>query len=124
MLIKYLHISTAILTIFGFAVRGYWMMTQSQMLQKKVVRIAPHILDTVFLLSGVTLVFMLNLNALSQPWLLAKFAGLILYIVLGTVAIKRGATMQIRVIAFISALAVFAYIVGVAITKSAASWLN
>lgn len=123
LLIKTLHIGTAILTISGFALRGYWMITQSEKLQHKVTRIAPHVVDTVFLLSGITLVFMLNLNPLSQPWLLAKFAGLILYIVLGTFAIKRGATLKIRVIAFIGALTVFAYIAGVAITKSAASWL-
>jgi uncharacterized membrane protein SirB2 len=99
------------------------MMTQSDRLQRRMTRIAPHVIDTVFLLSGVALVFMLHMNAFSQPWLLAKFVGLIVYIVLGTFAIKRGATMQIRVIAFVGALAVFAYIVGVALTKSPASWL-
>ncbi len=124
LLIKILHICTAILTISGFALRGYWMMTQSEKLQHKVTRFVPHIIDTVFLLSGVALVFMLNLNAFSQPWLLTKFAGLILYIVLGTIAIKRGSTMQIRVVALVSALAVFAYIAGIAVTKSAASWLK
>lgn len=123
-LIKMLHMLSAVATISGFILRGYWMMTRSEKLQHRITRIAPHIVDTVFLLSGVALVFMLNLNAFSQPWLLAKFAGLILYIVLGTIAIKRGSTMQIRVVAFVSAVAVFAYIAGIALTKSAASWLK
>jgi len=123
-LIKSLHMITAVATISGFVLRGYWMMTQSDRLQLPITRIAPHIVDTVFLLSGVALVFMLHLNAFSQPWLLAKFTGLIIYIVLGTFAIKRGATMQIRIIAFVGALAVFAYIIGVAITKSPTSWLG
>jgi uncharacterized membrane protein SirB2 len=114
----------AIASISGFMLRGYWMMLASDRLQHKVVRIAPHVIDTVFLLSGVALIFALHLNAFSQPWLLAKFAGLIAYIVLGTLAIKRGSTMQIRVIAFVAALAMFAYIVGVALTKSPASWLK
>lgn len=123
LLIKTLHMLSAVVTISGFILRAYWMMTQSEKLQHRATRIAPHIVDTVFLLSGVALIAVLNLNAFSQPWLLAKFAGLILYIVLGTIAIKRGPTLQIRVIAFVSAVAVFAYIVGVALTRSAASWL-
>jgi len=114
----------AIATISGFILRGYWMMSQSEKLQHRVARIAPHIIDTLFLLSGFVLISKLQLNALSEPWLLAKFTGLVVYIVLGAIAIKRGPTMQIRIIAFVAALAVFAYIVGVALTKSPASWLT
>jgi uncharacterized membrane protein SirB2 len=123
LLIKSLHTLTALATILGFMLRGYWMMTQSDKLQLKITRIAPHIVDTAFLLSGVAMVWILQLNAFSQPWLIAKFTGLIIYIVVGAIAIKRGPTLQIRIIAFVSALAVFAYIIGVAISKSPASWL-
>jgi uncharacterized membrane protein SirB2 len=121
---KSLHMIMAIVTISGFMLRGYWMMTESDRLQLKITRIAPHVIDTVFLLTGIALVFMLHLNAFAQPWLLAKFAGLIVYIVLGTMALRRAATRQIRSIAFVAALAAFAYIVGVAITKSPLSWLG
>jgi len=124
LLIKSLHMITAVATISGFVLRGYWMMIQSDKLAFKITRIAPHVVDTLFLLSGVALVSILQLNALSEPWLLAKFAGLIGYIVLGMFAIKRGPTLQIRVIAFVGALSLFAYIVGVALTKSPASWLT
>ena len=123
LLIKSLHMITAIATISGFILRGYWMMQRSDKLQLKIVRIAPHIIDTLFLLSGFALLWVLQLNALSQPWLLAKFTGLIGYIILGAFALKRGSTMQIRVIAFTAALALFAYIIGVAVSKSPASWL-
>ncbi len=99
------------------------MAVKSDMMQLKLTRVLPHIIDTLFLLSGIGLVLLLKLDAFSQPWLLAKFAGLIAYIVLGTIAIKRGPTMQIRVIAFVASLGLFAYIIGVALTKSPASWL-
>lgn len=122
--LKWLHMVTAILTISGFILRGYWMFVQSPKLHSKLVRVAPHIVDTVFLLSGVALIAVLHLQVMSQPWLIAKFAGLIAYIVLGTIAIKRGKTMQVRAIAFVLALAVFGYIVGVATSKSAFSWLH
>jgi uncharacterized membrane protein SirB2 len=79
--------------------------------------------DTVFLLSGIAMLVMLSLNPLSQSWLLAKFAGLIMYILLGTVAVRRGSTLQIRTVAFVAALSVFAYIAGVALSKSPTSWL-
>ena len=124
LLIKSLHMFTALATISGFVLRGYWMMSRSDYLQLRITRIAPHVIDTVFILSGIAMVWLLQLDVFSQPWLLAKFAGLIVYVVLGTIAIKRGPTMQIRIIAFVAALAVFAYIVGVAMSKSPASWLS
>ena len=124
LLIKTFHTLAALLTISGFIVRGYWMMADSDKLQHRISRVAPHIVDTVFLASGVALLVMLSLNPFSQSWLLAKFTGLIAYILLGTVAIRRGPTLQIRTVAFVAALSVFAYIVGVALSKSPASWLK
>jgi len=124
LMIKSLHMITAIASISGFILRGYWMMVQSEKSTLKIVRIAPHVIDTLFLLSGIALVAILRINVLSEPWLLAKFAGLIGYIVLGVIAIRRGPTLEIRVIAFVGALSLFAYIVGVALTRSPASWLG
>lgn len=121
--IKHTHTLLALLTISGFVVRGYWMMTDSGRLQQRTTRIAPHILDTVFLASGIAMLVLLSLNPLSQSWLLAKFAGLIAYILLGSVAIRRGSTRQVRILAFVGALSAFAYVVGVALSKSPASWV-
>ena len=123
LLLKIIHIACAIASICGFMLRGYWMMTSSDLLQQKLTRFAPHIVDTLFLLSGIAMLYMLSLNPLTQGWLVAKFGGLIAYILLGTIAIKRGPTLQIRMIAFVGAVSVFAYIAGVALSRSAASWL-
>jgi uncharacterized membrane protein SirB2 len=122
--LKLIHISSAILTISGFALRGIWMVTQSPNLELRVVRIAPHIIDTVFLLSGIALIWTLRLPVLNQPWLLAKLVALLVYILLGTIALKRGKTMLARVIALVLALVTFVYIAGVALSKSMASWLS
>jgi len=123
LILKYVHVITAVATISGFMLRGYWMLTESEKLQHPVVKIAPHIVDTLFLAAAIGMVWLLHLNPLAQPWLLAKFAGLITYILLGTVAIKRGPTKQVRTVAFVGAIAVFAYIAGVALAKSPLSWL-
>lgn len=120
--LKLIHVSAAILTISGFVLRGYWMISGSGLLQTRVVRIAPHIIDTVFLLSGIGLIVTLNLPVMSQGWLLMKFAALIAYIVLGMIALRHGKTRRMRVTAFVLSLAVFAYIVGVALSRSTASW--
>jgi uncharacterized membrane protein SirB2 len=53
-----------------------------------------------------------------RGWLPAKIFGLVLYIVLGTVAIKRGRSAGARTAAGIAALAVLAWIVSVALSKS------
>jgi len=100
------------------------MLTGSEKLQHRATRVFPHVVDTIFLLSGVAMVWLLHLDPFSQAWLTAKFSGLIAYILLGTIAIKRGPTKPIRTIALVGAVAVFAYIVGVAITRSPLSWVS
>ena len=124
LILKAVHVAAALTTISGFLLRGYWMLTESDRLKHRVTRVVPHVVDTIFLLSGIALVWMLHVNVFTQPWLIAKFTGLIAYILLGTIAIKRGRTPQIRVIAMVGAVSVFAYIAGVALTKSPLSWLK
>jgi uncharacterized membrane protein SirB2 len=123
LILKNLHVLAAATTISGFLLRGYWMLTESDKLQHRVTRVAPHIVDTVFLLSGLAMIWLLGMNPFTQPWLLAKFTGLIAYVLLGTIALKRGRTRQIRAIAGVGAVSVFAYIGGVAFTKSPFSWI-
>ena len=119
---KNLHMTFALLSILGFVLRGYWMMRESPLNQHRLTRIAPHIIDTLFLLTGITMVINLKLAVLQNDWLLAKFAGLIVYIVLGAIALRRGRTKRIRVVAFVGALLSFAYIVNTAISKSPIPW--
>ncbi len=121
--LKWVHVGAAFLTIGGFLLRGYWMMLDSPKLQQRWVRVLPHILDTVLLLAGISLVVTLNLQVMRNPWLLVKISALIAYILLGTIALKRGKTRTIRTTALVLAVMTFAYIVGVALTKSTLSWL-
>ncbi len=57
-------------------------------------------------------------------WVTAKVFGLIAYILLGTVALKRGRTKGIRLGAFVAALLVYAWIASVALTKNVAGYLT
>ncbi len=121
--IKHLHVLLAVITIAGFLLRGLWMMTNSHRLHLRTTRIAPHVIDALLFLAGVVLLVMLSLNPWAEAWLIAKFAGLFVYVLLGTIALRRGRTREIRQVAFVGAIAVFAYVVGVALSKSPASWL-
>ena len=121
--LKYFHLAFAVLAISGFVLRGFWVFSGSPLRQNRATRVLPHINDTLFLASGIWLVAFLNLPWTQLPWLLAKFAGLLAYIGLGMVAFRFGKTASTRAVAFVAAVASFAYVVGAALTKSPLSWL-
>jgi uncharacterized membrane protein SirB2 len=124
LVLKNLHVSFAILSISGFLLRAYWMSQDSKLLQQRVVRILPHVVDAAFLVTGIGLILLLQLPLMQSPWLVAKLGALVAYVVFGTIALKRGRTLRIRLIALVFAVLSFAYIVGVAISKSPASWFE
>ena len=117
-LLKDLHVSCVALSGAGFLLRGTWMLRGSPMLARRWVRITPHVVDTVLLASAIGLTVLIGQYPLQQNWLTAKVLGLVAYIGLGTIALKRGRTRGLRIAAFCGALLVFAYIIAVAITKS------
>ncbi|WP_157670233.1 SirB2 family protein [Chitinibacter sp. GC72] len=121
--LKHLHMTLALLSGAFFVFRGVLMLRQSAWLQHKICKIAPHIIDTGLLASAIYLAITLQLSPGNSPWIAAKIGALLLYIVLGTIALKRGKTMPIRCTALIAALASYGYIVAVAITKNPQPWL-
>lgn len=118
LLLKHLHMSCAALSGALFLLRGLWMLQDSPRLGQRWVRTLPHLIDTALLASAVTLAAWSAQYPLAQPWLTAKVCALLLYIVLGSVALKRGRSKGIRAAAFLAALATFAYIVAVALSKN------
>ena len=114
-LLKQLHLTTIAITLTLFLLRGAWMMMDSPRLKARWVRIVPHVNDTLLLASGIGLAVLLQQYPLVHGWLTAKFFALIAYIVLGTVALKRGKTKTRRIAAWIAALLVFGYMAAVAI---------
>ena len=111
------HAGLALTSLVGFVIRGVWMMRGSPMLTRRWVKIAPHVIDTLLLLSGVTLVIHHQIYPTEKSWLAAKLLALVVYIVVGSIALKRGRTRVIRVTAFFAALMVFAYMLAVANTR-------
>lgn len=116
-IIKQLHLLSIALSFGGFLVRGFWMLTESPRLQKKVVKVFPHIVDTLLLITGITLVIMSGFS-FADPWLLTKIGLLIVYIVFGTLALKRGKTKSIRSVFLVLSILTFVWIYFVARTHN------
>lgn len=112
--IKHIHISAAAISIALFVLRAAWSVAESPHLKTWFARVVPHIIDTILLIAGVALAIQIGPF---QPWIIAKVVGIIAYIVVGTIAIKRGKTRATRAIAAVFAVLIFAYIVGIALNK-------
>ena len=115
--LKYVHVSCVVLSYSLFFVRGVWMMQDSAWLARRWVRIVPHVIDTVLLASAIAMAVVIQQYPFVAPWLTAKVLGLVVYIGLGMVALKRGRTKRTRIVAWIAAQVVFLYIIAVAILK-------
>ncbi len=117
--IKHIHMTAAGLSILLFILRAFWSVTESPLLQKKLVKIVPHVIDTILLVAAVALAMMIGPY---QPWILTKVVLLVVYIGLGTVAIKRGKTPRQRLIAAVLAVLVYMYILSVALAHDPLGW--
>ncbi|SFI39976.1 Uncharacterized membrane protein SirB2 [Collimonas sp. OK307] len=115
--IKHFHIACAASSGSLFFLRGVWMLHESAMLRQRWVKIVPQVVDTLLLVSALIMVIWSGQYPFVQNWLTAKILAVFAYIAIGTIALKRGKTKTVRVYAFIAALAIFAYIASVAVTK-------
>ena len=119
---KTIHMICALISFTGFLFRAYLMLIESRLLQHKAVLVLPHLIDTLFLLSGASMAFMVNFGLFTQLWLTTKITLLMFYLLFVGIALNRGKTRSIRVISFFLAIFTFIYIIGIAVRKSPASW--
>ena len=117
-MIKLIHMGTAFISISFFIIRGFWVFNNAEMMNKKWVKIAPHVNDTILLVTAITLAINVQQYPFTHSWLSAKFIALLLYIVFGTFALKRAKERKNKMIFFILSLLTFGYIVGVAFNRS------
>ena len=115
---KLVHQTAVILSVSGFVVRGAAGLLGARWLTTRPARTLPHLVDTVLLLSALTLAWMLRLTPGNAPWLLAKVVGLLVYIALGVVALRPGHSLRVRAVAWAAALVTVGWIASVAVTKN------
>ncbi len=119
--IKALHVSCALISIALFALCGVLHLRSVNWRQWWLLRVAPHIVDSVLLGAAVTLAWLAHLSPWADSWLMAKIVALLVYILLGLRALGKNTPHKQRLPFFVAALLSVAYIVGVALTHSA-SW--
>jgi uncharacterized membrane protein SirB2 len=117
--LKIIHVSSALLSVSFFIVRGVWMLTDSSLFDHKLRKILPHIIDTVLLVSAIAILVQWKMNPFDHAWLMAKIIALMFYIGFGMIAFRFGNTKKQRLFAWIAALVCVAYIVQTALTKNA-----
>lgn len=120
--VYFVHVTTAAISITLFVLRGLGIMLNAGWLRWKPVRVLPHLNDTLLLLSALMLAWITHQYPLQQSWLTAKLVALVVYILLGMVAMRWGPTRPIRAIAWLAALITFGYIVAVALNRSPVPW--
>jgi len=116
LLIK-LHVTTALISVLLFIGRGIWVMRHPRLPRPRWMKWLPHVNDSLLLTLGIILMVTIQQYPGSNTWLTCKLAALVIYILLGMVVMKWGKSRRARLIAWWSALLVFGYMVGVAITK-------
>jgi uncharacterized membrane protein SirB2 len=116
--IRSLHIACVFVSLGLFVLRHVLNVRGVDWRRSKALRIMPHVVDTILLLSGFALASIVHEYPFTDTWLTVKLACLVLYVVLGVIALRRGRTFGIRRAAFFGAALVFAFIVTVARTQS------
>ncbi|MDD1611120.1 MAG: SirB2 family protein [Methylococcaceae bacterium] len=107
-MIKIIHLTFVLLAFSSFIGRVLLPLTHPNLLNQKAFKIAPHVIDTLLLLSGITLVF-------QGSWLSGEY-GWLGYIGLGVLVMRSEGTT--RWLAFAGAIGLFIYIGIVAVTKN------
>jgi len=122
--IKFVHVLCVILSGSLFALRGLMMLSGSRFTNHAALRYLSYAIDTTLLTAALMLVTILHQYPFVQAWLTVKVLLLVVYIVLGVFALRRGRTRRVRAICYVAALVVFASIVGVALTHNPLGWLT
>ena len=112
--LRHTHIACAILTVALFVLRGGLMLADSPWQRNVVLRYLPHAVDTVLLTTALMLTTVIHQYPFATGWLTTKVVLLVVYIVLGSIALKRGRTRRIRIAAFVAALLTVGFLLTVA----------
>lgn len=115
--IKHMHMLFAMISLLGFLLRSGLKFSGSPLLDKKPVKVLPHVNDTLLLACGILLAVIGSVNPFAQLWLLAKIVLLLLYIGCGLFVLKWSSNNLQRVLGVFIALACFAGMGVLAVAK-------
>ncbi len=117
--LKHLHITLAVLSISLFTYRFILTLMASKNLDRKWLKISPHVIDTFLLIAGISLAVKLHLNPMEQMWLAEKILALFAYIFTGYYTLKLARNRPMQILGFLGAMGWVMLIVRLAITREA-----
>ncbi len=117
MIFKHLHMTVAVISIILFTLRFAWTLLQSEQLNKKWVKITPHIIDTILFGLGVALMMKFHFNPLEQMWLAEKLLAVVAYIFTGYYTLKLARNRVMQIIGYLGAMGWVMLVVRLAMTK-------
>lgn len=123
-MLRHTHIALVVLSVGLFAMRWLGVLAGGSWPMQRRTRVVSMVFDTALLCAGATLWWLLQLNPLQQHWLGTKLALLVVYIVLGTFALKRARRWVGKLLFGLLALAVVAQMVAIAQTRNPLGWLS
>jgi uncharacterized membrane protein SirB2 len=113
-----LHVACAFASIVLFVLRHVLSLRNVDWRKSRALRIMPHVVDSVLLISAILLTIIVGQYPFVNGWLTVKVVALAVYIVLGMQALKAGRSQGSRRLAFLAAVIVFGFIFTVARTHS------
>lgn len=114
---KHLHITLAAISIALFIYRFILTLKGSEQLNKKWLKISPHVVDTFLLIAGISLAVKLHINPGEQLWLAEKILALIAYIFTGYYTLKIARNKPMQILGFLGAVGWIMLIVRIAMTR-------
>ncbi len=121
-LLKTLHVITVAISLILFLWRWIYVLRHDPASRPRWMRWVPHVNDSVLFFLGLGLAWQIQQYPFVAGWLTAKLTALLLYIFLGLYVMRFAPGRQARFYGGISALIVFGYMAGVAVTKNSA-WM-
>ncbi|GLR70389.1 SirB family protein [Agaribacter marinus] len=116
MMLKHLHQTSMVLSLVIFFVAFAAIMFKLPFAQKKWLKILPHILYTIAIITAVTMI--VQVGAYDHKWLASKALGFVLYVLSVSFALKWARNNMMRVVGLISAIVWLAVTASVAISKN------
>ena len=104
MIVKNIHLTIISLTFIFFIINFVLTMKGSDKVNNKILKIGPHILYTLFILTFIYLVSVINLYPFVNGWASSKLGGFVIYVLSITFALKWAKSMVWRIVGFISAV--------------------
>jgi uncharacterized membrane protein SirB2 len=108
------HITFAVLSVSIFTLRGLLMLAESAHANSAWLRYPSYTVDTLLLTAALMLTGVIHQYPFQAGWLTMKVGLLVVYVVLGSVALKRGRTRPVRIGAFVAALLTVGFLLTVA----------